>query len=263
MLVYLVVCSTAAVIATLALLTGFGLGTVLMPTLALFFPVPVAVAATALVHLANNVFKVALVGGDADCAALLRFAPAAALAAVVGAGLLTFLDRMPALVEYSFGERIHQVSWIKLVVAVVIIVFAASDLLPLRRPALRGKHLVLGGLLSGFFGGLSGHQGALRSTFLIKANLDKEAFVGTNAVASIIVDVARLLIYGFAFYTSRFSALGEELNILSLVIAAAAAAFAGSFLGSRLLRKTTLRTVRALVGSLLFLIAIGMGSGLL
>ena len=47
---------------------------VLMPAFALFFPVPVAVAATAVVHLANNLFKVALVGRKADWAVVLRFA---------------------------------------------------------------------------------------------------------------------------------------------------------------------------------------------
>ena len=263
MFTYLVVCSVAALISTLALLTGFGLGTVLMPTLALFFPVPVAVAATALVHLANNVFKVALVGRYADRAALLQFAPAAAAAAITGAALLTVLDGLPPLGEYVIGGQVRQISWIKLMVAVVIMVFAAFDLLPLWRPALRGRHLILGGLLSGFFGGLSGHQGALRSAFLIKADLAKEAFVGTNAAASIIVDVARLLVYGLAFYTSRFSPLESESNVLSLVAAASAAAFLGSFLGSRLLGKTTLSTLRVLVGGLLILVALGMGIGLL
>ena len=37
-----------------------------MPAFALFFPVPIAIAATALIHLANNLFKVYLVGRDAD-----------------------------------------------------------------------------------------------------------------------------------------------------------------------------------------------------
>lgn len=263
MFAYLVVCSIAALISTLALLTGFGLGTVLMPTLSLFFPVPVAVAATALVHLANNVFKVALVGRYADRTALFQFAPAAAAAAITGAGLLTVLDGLPPLGEYTFGGQVHQISWIKLIVAVVIMIFAAFDLLPLWQPFLRGKHLILGGLLSGFFGGLSGHQGALRSAFLIKADLRKEAFVGTNAAASIIVDLARLLVYGLAFYTSRFSALGSDSSVFSLVTAASASAFLGSFLGSRLLGKTTFGTLRALVGGLLILVAMGMGSGLL
>ena len=59
---YVVVCGVALMVSGLTLFSGFGLGTLLMPTFALFFPVEVAVAATAVVHLANNVFKLFLVG---------------------------------------------------------------------------------------------------------------------------------------------------------------------------------------------------------
>ncbi|GAB4339479.1 MAG: hypothetical protein Kow0010_27570 [Dehalococcoidia bacterium] len=52
----------AALVAAVALLSGFGLGTVLMPAFALFFPIEVAIAATGVVHLSNNLFKLVLVG---------------------------------------------------------------------------------------------------------------------------------------------------------------------------------------------------------
>ena len=41
----------------LTFFSGFGLGTLLMPVMALYFPLPVAIAATAVVHFANNIFK--------------------------------------------------------------------------------------------------------------------------------------------------------------------------------------------------------------
>ena len=69
---YVVVCAVALVVSALTLFSGFGLGTLLMPAFALFFPVPVAIAATAVVHLANNVFKVALVGRRADWSVVVR-----------------------------------------------------------------------------------------------------------------------------------------------------------------------------------------------
>ena len=37
-----------------------------MPVFALFFPVPLAIAATAVVHLANNVFKLCLMARAVD-----------------------------------------------------------------------------------------------------------------------------------------------------------------------------------------------------
>ncbi len=66
---YIVICLVALLVSALTLFSGFGLGTVLMPAFALFFPVPVAIAATAVVHLANNLFKVVLVGGREVCLA--------------------------------------------------------------------------------------------------------------------------------------------------------------------------------------------------
>jgi len=57
------------------------------------------------------------------------------------------------------------------------------------------RYLPLGGVLSGFFGGLSGHQGALRSAFLIRCGLSQEAFVATGIVAACLVDLARLAVY--------------------------------------------------------------------
>lgn len=66
MLSYIIICIVAIIVSALTLFSGFGLGTVLMPAFALFFPLPVAIAATAVVHLANNIFKAILVGKKAD-----------------------------------------------------------------------------------------------------------------------------------------------------------------------------------------------------
>lgn len=51
---YLLVTVAAVTVSALTLYSGFGLGTLLMPVFALFFPVQVASGATAVVHAANN-----------------------------------------------------------------------------------------------------------------------------------------------------------------------------------------------------------------
>ncbi len=63
---------TAFGVSLLTLFSGFGLGTLLMPVFALFFPVEVAVASTAVVHAANNLFKVGLLGRSAPRDILIR-----------------------------------------------------------------------------------------------------------------------------------------------------------------------------------------------
>ena len=49
------------------------------------------------------------------------------------------------------------------------------------------------------FGGLSGHQGAFRSMFLLKSGLILQRFIATGVVLAVLVDVARMLVYGWSF----------------------------------------------------------------
>ncbi|MFN2329141.1 MAG: TSUP family transporter [Chromatocurvus sp.] len=254
---YLIICTTALAVSALTLFSGFGLGTVLLPAFALFFPLPVAVAATAVVHLANNLFKLALVGRAADWSVVLRFGVPAAVAALAGAGALVGVAGLDAVAEYELFGRTLEVTPLKLTIGLLIIVFAALQLSPaFAALAVPPRYLPVGGMLSGFFGGLTGNQGAFRSAFLIKAGLDKTAFVATGVVSAVIVDSVRLTVYGASYVSTRFEHLPKD--VLGLVIAATLAAFLGAFVGTRLLEKVTLSTVQ-------FIVAVGMigiGSGL-
>lgn len=259
----IVVVSIAALLVSgLTFFSEFGLSTLLVPVFAVFFPVPVAVAATAAIHLANNLFRLTLVGHAADRGIVLRFAIPGAIAAVFGAALLTVVADLPPLFTYQVAGRTAAVEPVRLVIGVLIVVFALLDLMPGRfRLNLEPKHLYVGGAASGFFGGLSGHQGALRSAFLIKMGLSTEAFVGTSVASAVIVDVARLIVYGVAFYADRLALL--QPGIVPLVIAATLSAFAGSFIGSRLIEKVTIAAVQKLVGAMLILLGIGLATGLI
>jgi len=256
---YIIVCLVAVTVSALTLFSGFGLGTLLMPAFALFFPVPVAIAATAVVHLANNIFKVFLVGRKADMGVVLRFALPGAAAAMLGAWMLRLFAGIEPLAVYTLGNRACEVTAINLVIGALIIMFALLELLPFFRGlAFDRKHLPLGGLLSGFFGGLSGNQGALRSAFLIRAGLSKEAYIGTGTAAAVIVDAARLLVYGVGFYSVKLEGTAE---IRGLVIAATCAAFLGAFIGERLIKKITLAALQTIVGLMLIMVGAGMAAG--
>ena len=258
---YLATSLAALVAAALTLFSGFGLGTLLMPVFAVFFPLPVAVAATAVVHLANNLFKLALVGQHADWRVAMRFGLPAALAALAGAALLQAASALPVLAEYRLGERICQVTVLKFAMAAVIIGFAVYELHPRwSKIAFDAKWLPWGGVLSGFFGGLSGHQGALRSAFLLRAGLSKEAFIATGVVGAVIVDTVRLGVYGAGFYGGMFVLLDE--HAWTLVGVASVPAFLGSFFGAKLVGKVTLRKVQVTVAVLLGLLAVAMAAGL-
>ena len=257
----LLVAAVALGASCLTLFSGFGLGTLLMPVLALLFPLPLAIAATAVVHLLNNLFKLALVGRHADAGVVLRFGLPAACGALVGARLLVALAERPVVWRYEFLGAVRDVQAIELAVGVLIVGFALLELSPkLERLELPARALPLGGLLSGFFGGLSGNQGALRAAFLVRAGLDKDAFVGTSVVCSLIVDTLRLLLYGTAFVVP-LAAAGSEL--LPATGVAVAAAFCGAFIGVRLLGKVTLRFVQLTVAALMFVVGTLLAAGFL
>lgn len=259
---YALIGGAAFLASALTLFSGFGLGTMLMPVFALFFPVDLAIAATAVVHAANNLFKLALVGRHADWSVVARFGVPAALAAFLGAGLLGYLAAAPALGRYELLGEIREIAPAKLVIGVLIVVFALLELSPKFSALSFPPHVLpLGGIVSGFFGGLSGNQGAFRSAFLIKAGLKKEAFIATGVVSAVIVDSARLLVYGVSFYASSATILRGEIG--GAVALAIAAAFSGAFIGSRLIEKVTLDFIQLLVATMMIAIGIGLAGGLL
>lgn len=259
---YFAVCTCALLVAALTLFSGFGLGTLLMPVFAVFFPVEAAIAATAIVHLANNIFKLALIGKWADRGVVLRFGVPAVFAAAVGAFLLTQMSGTVPIATYELFGHVAQVTPVKLLIAIVIAVFAGLELWPrFSRLQFGPRYLAIGGVLSGFFGGLSGHQGALRSTFLIRAGLDRDQFVGTASVCSAMVDCVRLGVYavGIGFFTKEY---GQAAGVdAGLIVAGSIAAFCGSFIGMKLVKKVTLKKLHTIVGVLLLIVAVGMGVG--
>ena len=259
---YLIICAVAFAVSGLTLFSGFGLGTLLMPAFALFFPIEVAVAATAVVHLANNIFKVGLVGKKADWGIVFKFALPAAVTALFGALLLNYFTTVEPITQYMLAGRTCTITTVKLVIAMLMLIFAFIELNPgLEKLAFDTRFIPLGGALSGFFGGISGHQGALRTAFLIRAGLGKEVFIGTIVISAVIVDVSRLLVYGATFFSKDFEILKNQGGV-ELVLAGTLAAFLGAFIGSRLLNKITMRSIRILVGVLLFLLALSLGIGI-
>lgn len=256
-----VVASAAFLVSGLTLYSGFGLGTLLMPVFALFFPVEVAVAATAVVHAANNVFKMIVVGKSADKTLVVHFGIPAIIAAFAGAAALGYVAHFGELTRYSLGSRTAVVTPVKVVIGALMFVFALFELLPrMRELRFDRRYLFIGGVLSGFFGGFSGHQGALRSAFLAKVGISTQAFVGTNAAIGLLVDMTRMLTYGVTFFlANKGNPLGPDR--WPLILAGIFSAFAGVMLGRRFLHMITMKTIQTLTGVLLLGIALAIGAG--
>lgn len=258
----ILVATVAMGAALLTFFSGFGLGTILMPVFALFFPVEIAIALTAVVHLLNNLFKISLVWKDINYKTLALFGLPAMGAAFFGATVLNRLSSSPLIFAYNLGTFTMETSIIKLVIALLLTLFAIFELnKKLVKLSLPKKYLPLGGILSGFFGGISGHQGALRSLFLLKAGLTKGGFIATGISIAVLIDISRITVYGSSFLLEKLENINGQST--SFVIIACLSAFIGSFFGKRLLKKVTIRNVQIIVSVMLLVFAILLGFGVI
>lgn len=249
---------TAFVAAMLTFFSGFGLGTLLTPVFAVFFPIDQAIALTGVVHFANNIFKLTLVGKKANLRILALFGIPAVVFAALGAWILVNISDLQAWYSYELWGSVREITPIKLIISLLLIAFALMDLIPvLSKLKINEKWLPLGGVLSGFFGGLSGHQGALRSAFLIKAGLSKEVFVATAVVIGSCIDFSRILMYAQGFEAN------DLISNMDIVLTATLAAVSGAFIGNKLLKKVTITFLQRFVAIALIAISIALGSGLI
>lgn len=259
MILELTIIAAVALIASfLSFFSGFGLGTLLLPAFALFVPLELAIALTAIVHLLNNAFKLILIGKHTHVKTLILFGIPSLIFALLGSWTLVHLVELPTLATYTLNDQTFDIKLVNVVIASLIIAFALLELLP----SFSQKHfpltsLPLGGIFSGFFGGLSGHQGAIRSLFLIRLNFTKERYIATCAAISCLVDVARLLIYSYGFHFALISANFSTLATACLF------AFLGALIGNLLIHKITITSIQILVSLMLMTLATLIGLGIL
>ena len=255
---YFIIGFTALAASLLTFFSGFGLGTLLTPVLMAFFPVEVAIAMSGIVHLLNNLFKVGLVGRRVDWRIGLKFGIPAVLGALVGALALSWIPDTVVLYAWQLGNHSCQITPLKLSIALVLLFFVAFELVPYLKGLQFGEDkLVLGGLLSGFFGGFSGNQGALRSAFLLRVGLAKETFIATGILIACMIDLTRLSVYFGRVVEVDWKANGWLLLLTVLC------AFAGAYLGNKLLKKVTMGAVQVIVTIALGLLALALGLGVL
>lgn len=242
----------------LTFFSGFGLGTLLLPVFAIFYPIELAVALTGVVHLLNNLFKMGLIHRSINWKVGLKFGVPAFVAAIVGAWVLTMISGDAPLYTYTIFGLDAEVTAIGLVIGLLMIFFAIQEVTPvLGEWHVKGAGLTVGGSISGFFGGLSGHQGALRSMFLLKAGLSKEAFIATGVLIACAVDIGRLGVY---YDHLRGTEWAPQWKMLTITILAA---FVGAYFGKKLLKKITISTIQWTVSILISLMGALMVLGII
>jgi uncharacterized protein len=243
---FIVIGLVAFLASLLTFFSGFGLGTLLLPAFALFFPTNVALLATGVVHLLNNIFKGTLVRKLVDWNTVYRFGIPALFTAILGAYLFTYLDGRVASIVIGF----------------ILIAFALLELQTwFQRLTFPKKYIPLGGVLTGFMGGLSGQQGAIRSMFLLKSDFDAKQYIATGVLIAILIDIARIPTYIFGLSDLTTEQLTQ--HNLSLVGFGTLCAFIGAWIGAKYMKKTSIGAIRYLVAGLMIVIGVLLILGIL
>ncbi|NDK08823.1 TSUP family transporter [Candidatus Gracilibacteria bacterium] len=241
----------------LTFFSGFGVGTILFPVFAIFFPLDIAIAMTGIVHLLNNLFKLLLVGKYFDKKIVLKLGITGIIGAILGAYLLLLLSNLDLKVDYKVFGYLFETDIFKIIIGLLLIIFSIVEISPkLKNINFSNTGIYITGLLSGFFGGLSGHQGALRTAVLVKLNLEKTVFIATGVVIAVMIDITRIPIY-----LTNFKILDTQ--NLQLIVLTTISAFLGSFIGSKLLKKVTIRFIQILVSMMLVMMGILIALGII
>ena len=238
---YIVLVSLSLFTSIVTLFTGFGVGTIMMPVMALFFDVKVAILLAAIVHIFNNISRIVLYYRHLRWEIVRRFGVVSILGAFVG----------------SFAQLTVDSSWLKNGVGLFLALFALLSL----RPGLINWKLpavidIAGGFLSGLIGGLIGNQGAIRSLYLLNYKLEKQELIVSAALIAVVIDLTRIPVYAYANY--RY--LTDNFLLLALVILAS---IAGTLIGSRILPQVSSELFKRIILVAVLLLGVLMLLGLI
>jgi len=167
----------ASVVGTI---TGFGLSTVMIPVLLIFFPPIEAIFLVSIIHWFGNIWKVLLFRKGFDLRLLLLFG-------ITG----FFTSYLGAFISLGSNEEILlRIFGVFLFAYALFLIFQTSF-----KVLASNSTALLGGLLSGFFAGIFGMGGAIRSMFLSAFNLPKEVYIATAGAIGLLIDSTRIVTY--------------------------------------------------------------------
>lgn len=222
----------ALISAGIASVTGFGVGSLLTPTLAIQTGTKLAVAAISIPHLVGTAQRFWMLRAHVDKHVLLSFGITSGIGGLAG-----------ALIHTRVSSRA-----LALVFGIVVALAGVSELTGWMRRVRWGRRSAwAAGAVSGALGGMVGNQGGIRTAALLGFDVPKQSFVATATAIGLFVDGARVPIYLATQYA-------EILRIWPLVLTATVAVVIGTALGTRVLGKVPEQTFRRVVAGLLILL---------
>lgn len=214
--------------------SGFGLSTIMLPIMILFFPLPIALLFVGIIHAFGDFWKIILFKHAMNPKIILMFAVPGVIASLIGAKIV--LTTPQTILLQIFGAF--------LILYVLLITFNSKFRLP-HTPFYSG----LGGITSGFLAGVFGMGGAVRSMFLTAFNFPKEVYLFATGAIGLIIDSGRLFTYYFGGVR-----LDEQLAYGLIVFIPIS--FFGAEIAKKLVDKIPQKIFRNVVGGFLFLVGL-------
>jgi len=226
----------AVIAAGIASVTGFGIGSLLTPTLAMAAGTKLAVAAISIPHLVGTAQRFWILRAHVHRPILLGFGIASAVGGLGG-----------ALVHTWISSRT-----LSIVFGIVVALAGVSELTGwMRRVRWWRRSAWIAGAASGTLGGMVGNQGGIRTAALLGFDVPKESFIATSTAIGLFVDAARMPVY----LTTEWR---EIARISSLVVAATLGVVIGTAVGTRLLTRVPEQLFRKVVAVLLIVLGVFM-----
>ncbi len=235
MLLLIFVCAAIAG-GAVASVAGFGIGSILTPTLAATLGMKLAVAAVSVPHVVGTALRFVLVRRYVDRRVLLRFGVMSAAGGLAGALLHARFSSVA--LGYVLGALL-------VLAGLTGITGVAARMRFGRRTAWAA------GAVSGVFGGLVGNQGGIRSAALLGFDVNKESFVATATAIALLVDAARMPVY--------FVTEGDQLaGVWTYILAGTAAVVVGTLVGQRVLTRIPAHVFRPVVSAIILALGVAL-----
>ena len=165
---------------TVSTITGFGTTTISLPILLLFFPIHQTILFIALIHWIENIWRLIFFRHGCCKKLILYFGVPAIITAAIGAkASIKMPEDILAKIIGTF------------LLAYAIIIF----LKPKFKLNQRLITSTAGGAFSGFFAGIIGLGGAIRSAFLNAYDIAKIEYIFSTNAISFLIDSTRLPVY--------------------------------------------------------------------
>ena len=217
-------------------ISGFGTSSIMLPVMALFYPLPESLLFVAIIHFFGDLWKILLFKNDIKLKLILTFGLPGIITSFIGARLV-----------FAFPEVIlMRLLSLILIFFVLLIFFKPNFKLPDKNALTMGA-----GTLDGLLAGITGVGGPIRAAFLSAFNFPKAVYIAASGAIGMMIDSVRITTYIFG---------GIELSPLLGwgLIALVPLSFVGAKLGRKAVNRVPQERFRYLIGSFLLIIAVMM-----